>query len=155
MADYLGEVSDLLTNYNGKILIVAGIAFFVLGVLFMSQIASPYYWVSALGFLLGPVLLCAGFLIESEFASSGFAGKLGSIFLLISSAFLGGFLAAAMYRVIVEVTLIPIVFRGHIAGWMESFTTSNPLAWLASPFLIAGLCILISGLVLKIYSEVS
>ena len=155
MADYLEGASDFLANYDGKILIVAGIAFLVLGLLFMSQVASPYYWASALGFLLGPVLLVAGFLMETEFASSGFAGKLGSIFLLASSAFLGGFFVAAMYRVITEITYQAIIFHGHIEGYAQVYHTDNPFAWLASPLLIVGACLLISGLVAKIFSEAS
>jgi len=154
MTRYLEESTGFIKNNSGKFVFFIGIGFLLLGILFLSQVSSSLYWVSAIGFFFGVILTCIGLLIEIEFYSSyNFIGKLGSVFVTASLGFFAGALVSITYREIVGHKLIAVVFRGQILGWEVKALTNNPYAWLFLPLLVTGIGLLVSGAILKIYSE--
>jgi len=146
---------DSIKNDSGKFLVLAGIGFLVLGLLFMSQVASSYYLISAIGLFLGLFLIGVGILTQIEFFHSfGFTGKLTSIFATASLGFFAGAFVSITYKVVTGFRYSRVRSHGEITPLITPLT-DNPYAWLFFPLLIAGACFFVPGVILKIYSECS
>lgn len=153
MTDYLQSSVNLIRDNIGKILVVLGIGFLVLGALFLSQISSAEFWIVAVGVCIGIMLTSIGFLIEVDFySSSSLTGKLGAVLATTSAALFSIASLSITYRVVTGIRQGASNFRGMIEPFL-TVTTANPYAWLFFPFLTAGVCLLITGVILRINAE--
>jgi len=152
------SIIDFLTE-RARSVIAVGICFLVIGVLFKSAFFTLYQfsWVSAVGLVLGTVMTGMGFLALVQFyLVNDIYGKIGSI--LATSSFLcfSVILVAITYTVIDSYKVIVHRFRGTIyfAAPTEVIPIlTRPFGWLVFPMFLAGICLLVAGIILRAHSE--
>jgi len=156
MFNYDVDVSSILREYCGKLLILIGVGFLLLGIMFLSPISSlfEYSWVSAVGLFLGVVLTGLGFLIELGFYSTQrLIAKLGAFLITASLPCFSSVLVVVTYSVVTDYLLIPIIFRGTIQGYKVVPKLAYPFASFSGPLIVAGICLAVTGLISRVYSE--
>jgi hypothetical protein len=144
-----------LRDSFGKLLILVGILFLVVGLLSLATISESYPWLCGIGFLFGVMLTGVGFLVEIEFYSdSSVLGKVSSTMVTASLVFVAGFLMVISYRVVIGSKVVPIISHGYILGWQTIPITATPYGWLAFPLLVIGVLLLVFGVILRLLTEV-
>lgn len=149
------EIIEFIKYNYGKLLLVVGLCFLVLGMLSIVTLSETYPVLCGIGFLFGIPMMGVGFLVELDFySSSSLSGKFGSIFVTTSLLFFAGVLASLSFKVVVGSRTVAVIFHGEIIGWRTVLITAYPYGWLALPLLIVGVILLGVGVALKFYSEV-
>jgi len=153
----LESLLDLFRDASGKILILLGLLGILIGVLFTSQLGS---WVTALGLLLGVFFLIVGFVVNFDLFRVKFWSREGFGLLFICMAPL--LLTSAVISVTfakpdwAHAYLLP-TYRMGFARDGEVIVVA-PLvrlySWLAGPLAIAGVCLFVFGVLLKVYDDI-
>jgi hypothetical protein len=145
-----------IDRISGKLLILVGIGFLVMGTLAMSSISSEvqYPWASPVGFFVGVMLVGTGFLIQLDFYSTrSLFGKFGSALVTSALPFFAGVFVSVTYSELVGYSSKTVIFRGAILGYDLVPILAYPFSWAAFPLLIAGVSLAVFGIGLRVLSE--
>jgi hypothetical protein len=145
------NVVSFYEAYLGKLMILLGAGFLVIGILFTSSISSlfVYSWMSATGFFAGVILLGLGFLVQVGFYTKRtFLGKISSILTTASFVFFAGLLAATTYRELLGTRFISTPY-GEVERIIPLL--SYPFASFIVPLLIAGISSFVVGVALRFH----
>lgn len=149
----INEVWCFFREYIGRIIIILGVFFIFIAVLLMSRV---YQWNFSIFFLLGVALMIVGSALHFE----SFKWKvpslrgLGTILMYISPFFMALAVVAMVFAVPEEAVMMPIYGEhGSSNARFMVVLLRRPYVWLAEPFMLTGLVMLIFGFLLKLASD--
>jgi len=157
-------ILEFFDDSLGKILAITGVVFFSIGILFFGS--SDYQWISAVSLFSGTLCFVTGIALhiegslELKFPSRSGLGTIlmcSSALLLAGSAiFVFVIKTPIEYRIpqrfLIEMPVMEALASGgipHEALLRIREIAVRPLAWLAPFLLILGICMLLTGFLLK------
>ncbi|MBS7615700.1 hypothetical protein KEJ45_00660 [Candidatus Bathyarchaeota archaeon] len=148
----LDDVSDFLRENFGKVSMILGLAWFMVGLLLLETFGSV---LSALCIFFGIVFGAFGFFYELElFNNIRSFGGLGVVLTFVSIVFFSLSVALFQFLEISSISYIQVIFRGGSLPFTRAILhTDRPYLWLCGLFFWVGLCLLFLGIAVKIVDQ--